>query len=298
MPASSVEISPPRKSMSHFDFREALSAPEQTVLNGHGDIAALAPDFPAANRRELPGSVLGFNRPSWANVIFVRVASMGALFCAFYFFNGAQVLRAAAAWPGEFLYPRPASADAEQPNPVDHFNRTASDSRKSKHEPFDRTYFPTLLTQPSTNVGALSPGGFDLSNPSAPPFSSASFPIDQLNFLPPGADSIFQSLYQRALARVPKPVNAIVTHTVGSARRKISTAQRTVTSDVRNLTNRTASPVSTANVNNAARSTVQNTQQIINQTSANANTSLNSVRSQNQMMMSTSHGTGLGNGFG
>lgn len=298
MPESSVEISPSRKNMSQLDFREALSTPEQAALNGHRIIAALGPDFPAANRRELPSAASGFSRSTWANVVFVALASIGALFCAFYFFNGAQVLRAAAAWPNEFLYLRPASADAELPNPVDHFNRTASESRKSKDQPFDRTYFPSFLSQPSLNVGAFSAGALNVSNPGESPFSSVTSPITQLNFLPPGADSIFQSLYQRAMSLVPKPVKGIVNNTVNSGRRKVSTVQQKVTSEVRNVTNRTASAVSTASVNNAARSAVQGTQQINNQTSANVNASLNSVRTQSQMMMSTSHGTGLSNGVG
>ena len=311
MPALSV-IPPARRHMSQLDFREALSTPGQTVLNGHELIAAFGAEFPFANSRELPSGVSGFSRSTWANVAFVTLASLGAVFCAFYFFNGAEVLRAAAAWPEEFLYPRPAGSDAEQPNPVDHFNRTTFASPKSKNTPFDRNYFPSFLSQPGTNLGAFSPGAFDVSNPGAPPFSSVTSAITQLNLLPPGADSIFQSLYQRAMSLTPERVKGIVTNTVRSTRHKTSTAQQRVTNDLRNLTNRTASAISTANINNAvARSTVQNTQQIsnqtsivqntqqiTNQTSANVNTSLNSVRSQSQMLMSTSHGTGLGNGLG
>ena len=287
--------------MPQLDFREALSTPEQTLLSADGIIATPVALFPVENRKGFSNEALGLSRSTWTNVVFVTLASAGALFCAFYFFNGAQLLRAAAAWPSEFLYPRPVGADnigTEQPNAVDRFSRTGSDSRKSKDGPFDRNYFPSYLTQPGTNLGAFNPGAFDSFNSSAAPFSSVTSPITQLNFLPPGADSLFQSFYQRALALVPKPVNGIVSNIVGSTRRKASRAQQRVAGDVSKLTNRTTSTVSSTNANSTAQSTVQNSQQAANQISGNVNSSFNSVRAQSQMMMNTSHGTGLGNGLG
>ena len=65
------------------------------------------------------------SRPTWTNIIFVALASLGGLFSAFYFFNGADVLRAVAAWPNEFLYSRPVSTERidtkVQRNPTDQF---------------------------------------------------------------------------------------------------------------------------------------------------------------------------------
>ena len=46
-------------------------------------------------------------RPEWANIIFTAVAVFGGLFCAFYFFNGADVVRSARNWPQEYFYARP-----------------------------------------------------------------------------------------------------------------------------------------------------------------------------------------------
>ena len=300
----SKNMSPPTvetlPNMPQLDFREALSTPEQNLLSVDSAIAASTAIFPNENEEKFSAGAVRFSRSTWTNVVFVTIASIGAVFCAFYFFNGAQVLRAAAAWPNEFLYPRPADAEnfgAEQPNAVDRFSRTGSDSRKSKDAPFDRNYFPSSLTQPGTNLGAFNPGAFNLSNPGAP-FSSVTSPITQLNFLPPGADSLFQSFYQRALALVPKPVKGIVSNTVSSTRRRVSTVQQRVAGDVSKLTNRTTSAVNSTNVNTVARSTVQSSQQMTNQTTANLNSSLNSVRAQSQMMMNTSHGTGLGTGLG
>lgn len=282
--------------MPQLDFREALSTPDQKAFGPQRLIGASVANLTVDDRKSFGDRAGGFSGSTWTNVFFVAMASVGAVFCAFYFFNGAQLLQAAAAWPGEFLYPRPPSDSigVTQPDSIDNFRRTASDSGKSKDAPFDRNYFPSYLTQPGTSPTGFSPAGFDAT---ASPFSAVTTPLGQLNFLPPGADSIFQGLYQRAMALPPKPVTGIVSNAVRSTRRRISNAQQKVAGDVNKLTNRTGSAMSSTNVTNAARSTVQNSQQSINSVSATSNSSLNSVRAQGQMMMNAGHGSGLGNGL-
>lgn len=75
------------------------------------------------------------SRLTSTNIVFVALASLGGLFSAFYFFNGAEVLRAAAAWPNEFLYLRPVFTEKidtkVQPNPTDQFARSASNDKTS-----------------------------------------------------------------------------------------------------------------------------------------------------------------------
>lgn len=69
-----------------------------------------APDF------KLPARTVPFVEPSqfratrlgpseWANTFFAGIVIAGGLFCAFYFFNGAELVRAALTRPGESLYP-------------------------------------------------------------------------------------------------------------------------------------------------------------------------------------------------
>jgi hypothetical protein len=49
-----------------------------------------------------------FSWPERANIVFASIAIAFGLFCAFYFFNGTEVVRNALAW-GEYLYPTPSS---------------------------------------------------------------------------------------------------------------------------------------------------------------------------------------------
>src|SRR5436305_553989 len=53
--------------------------------------------------------LIRIGRPELANIIFTIIAVGGGLFCAFYFFNGTELLVTAARWPGELFYLRPAS---------------------------------------------------------------------------------------------------------------------------------------------------------------------------------------------
>src|SRR5437762_187913 len=94
--------------MPHLDFREALSTPEERF-------SPVSVPLPAVSPRPTPAKSfsreVGLSDSTWANIVFVTIAVVGGLGCAFYFFNGGELLRAAAAWPNEFLYPRPPSTE-------------------------------------------------------------------------------------------------------------------------------------------------------------------------------------------
>src|SRR5438093_5726019 len=119
------------KTMPQLDFRAALSTPEEKFFS----LPASVTIAPIPAQAAVPGYPflrnLGLSRSTLANIVFVAIATVGGLVCAFYFFNGGELLRAAASWPSEFLYPRPLSTDkidvGMQANPVDKF----SDSSKS-----------------------------------------------------------------------------------------------------------------------------------------------------------------------
>lgn len=93
--------------MPHLDFREALSTPEEKVFSPQATAIVIPAPAAVAPLGKNFLSAFGLSRSTWANIVFVAIASLGGLVCAFYFFNGAEVLRAAASWPGEYLYPRP-----------------------------------------------------------------------------------------------------------------------------------------------------------------------------------------------
>src|SRR5882724_3373101 len=97
--------------MPQIDFGRAFADPEKHAASASADAEVgqqefardpLLQDKPA----ELSAGVR-MRRSEWTNIIFALVTLIGGLFCAFYFFNGDQLLRAAAAWPREFLYSRP-----------------------------------------------------------------------------------------------------------------------------------------------------------------------------------------------
>src|SRR5438270_4104575 len=138
--------------MPQLDFREALSTPDEKFFSPAAIVSATAAAVPVHQRGEYFARGFGFTRSTWANIVFVAIASVGGLVCAFYFFNGGELLRAAASWPSEFLYPRPLATDKldnSQPNPVDHFSQNdssdgdasvatskKSDAQKSVNQPF------------------------------------------------------------------------------------------------------------------------------------------------------------------
>ena len=124
-----VIIRPTAKSMPQLDFREALSTPEEKLFSPPAAVPVRSV-VPAGKKKNIFGRGVRLNRSTWTNIVFVTIASAGGLVCAFYFFNGSEVLRAAAAWPSEFLYPRPLSTDkidiGLQPTAVDQYARSAS----------------------------------------------------------------------------------------------------------------------------------------------------------------------------
>src|SRR6202171_2075727 len=98
------------KPMPQIDFRQAFASADLKPLSpSPAQIARSnrADSRVDQNSGRLSVGVSRFDRSSWANIAFVAVTVVGGLFCAFYFFNGGELLRAAAAWPREFLYSRP-----------------------------------------------------------------------------------------------------------------------------------------------------------------------------------------------
>ena len=149
--------------MAHLDFREALSTPEQKILAVPAAVAVAQPQLPPIDSY-FPE--IGLSRSAWANIVFVAIAAIGGMACAFYFFNGAEVLRTAAAWPAEFLYPRPPLTELAQanvlPNPVDQYTSDSTSAARKNGDAqdlADQTFRPTQLAQfpASTNSFASTP---------------------------------------------------------------------------------------------------------------------------------------------
>jgi hypothetical protein len=103
------------ESMPQLDFRR-LFPPAQNDEPGalpnpspQQEGNCIGDAFENAEQTEWRGR-LGY--PGWVNVAFVALAVLGAIFCAFYFFNGTELLRTTTARSREFLYPPPPAAES------------------------------------------------------------------------------------------------------------------------------------------------------------------------------------------
>ena len=205
----------------------------------------------------------------------MAIASAGGLVCAFYFFNGAELLRAAAAWPSEFLYQRPLSTDkidiGLQPTTVDQYARSASaPGEKPSEQPVNSNASNPTLPLPPATTGTTTTTPPDITGPGPGTslFSTVTSLIDGLNTLPSGADALYQSFYQTAVSTTPTKV---ITRTASRAR---SSTRRKVSSTQGKLVSRTTTATS------VQKSTAQNVQQTPNQTQT-----FSAIQAPNQMMM-------------
>ena len=230
------------KSMEpQLDFRQALSSPEENAIPSVEAVHTVLPrslaGLPATNpSKDLTGRVR-LSRAQMTNISFVTIACVGGLACAFYFFNGAEFLRAAGAWGREFLYPRPSAVatnidvskqqtnSGQAGNPEDPDNSRTPSHGPNQLSPFDRNIWPSNLSQAATFANVNSSGTVSPDPPNSP-FSFVGSTLNQLNLLQRGADTLFQSFYQTAVSMTPKNVTRTASRTTASARRKISSTQQ------------------------------------------------------------------------
>src|SRR5438270_6824013 len=220
------------KSMPSLDFREALSTPEERVFSPAAIPVAVAASFtiPDSAPPSVGRLIVRLSRSGWTNIVFVAIASVGGLVCGFYFFNGMELVRAAADWPAEFLYPRPIVANANAksieppPNAIQAAAEKAAPAADTESKnPVDRDFSQSDLAQPATAANAtLDPVAVP------PPAPGPGSLLDGLNLLPPGADAIFQSFYQTAVNMAPKPVTRTVTRMTSVTRKRVSNSQQKV----------------------------------------------------------------------
>jgi hypothetical protein len=195
--------------MPQLDFREALSTPEQKSYS-----VPVNRGLPRVPHTESFLRDIGLSHSTWANIVFVTIAAVGAIGSAFYFFNGAEVLKAAAAWPNEFLYPRPALSEkidvAMEPIAVDQYDRdskstapTNTGDQNSGPQEFRSIQLAQgtpFIDNPISTPIAPSTGDPGSGLPSVPPVLPVTpvtpvLPVPPLQpVVPPPADSIFHDL--------------------------------------------------------------------------------------------------------
>jgi hypothetical protein len=184
--------------MPRIDFGQALSAPD----NGKSS----EPDIsqPLAFTRTAPPSKevdplkfrpSRFRRSDWANIIFAALAISGGLFCACYFFNGAELWKAAARWPRDFFYsqPSPGGQDLKRsrlaaslglPSP-----EVSAKSNDHFGDPFSRATAPLAsLSPPNTGLGRVSATVISPGNPDPGAL------LSQLGFPAPGGGRLLKAV--------------------------------------------------------------------------------------------------------
>src|SRR5438270_4373002 len=292
---------PSPQSMPQLDFRAALSTPEEKRLSPPRSPNVGPVSMSAAAKSSAKDFLrgVGFSRSTWANIVFVGIASVGGLVCAFYFFNGGELLRAAASWPGEYLYARPLSTDKldnSQPNPIDHFSQNNSssdasmatsktrDAQQSVNQPLFASNGtpPTITTEPTNpGTGLIPPDPVIIIPPTVLPIPPSL--LDDLNTFVSGVDGQIQSLFQGATSTVSTAVATTTTTVKQTTKKTISSARKKSSSTQQKVTTTAAS----------ANSTARNLQQTTSQTQV-TQMSMNAVRPVNQMMS----GGGMGGGMG
>jgi hypothetical protein len=215
--------------MAQIDFGRALTAPDKNPPSPSSSPAGQHPDFAAgglAENKRANFFTVRLGRAGWANIIFAAVTSIGGLFCAFYFFNGNELWRAAAAWPGELLYRRPAAMIAtidvnqatEHEIVPDQDSSTAADHTG---DPFSRTSGFLSLASPST----VRPSGAGAGLPATALRMTARSLFAQLGFPAPGGDA-FKEAFDRAVADLARSANPEAAHTVVLEAADIKTERR------------------------------------------------------------------------
>ena len=242
------------KSMPQLDFREALSTPEEKSFSPPTAMS-VASAVPADKKTNFVARGVGLSRSTWTNIVFVTVASVGGLVCAFYFFNGGELLRAAAAWPSEFLYPRPLSTEkidvAQQPNPVDRFASNANESNNADTTkdgvrnsaannlpgtPAEAATATGTTTSPGTPGPGPGPGPGPAPGPGSSLFSTTMSTVnDGLTTVSPEGDALFQSLYHTTTQTLTPfiPTKALASarsSTISPARKKVSSTRQKLSS--------------------------------------------------------------------
>ncbi len=288
------------KPMPQIDFGKAFSPSDEQVAPRSPEDASHARPFGPKNDDADPAKFRPrLGRSDWTNILFVIIAILGGLFCAFYFFNGAELLRNAAAWPAEFLYSRPfAFANGK----IDKFDFAATQPSSagatspsaSQPAPFAHSAAPLqgLNQSPPPNITAAGPAG-------ASP-SSASPGIGSLGQPAPGGGALMQA-FNNAVGNLQNAATRNANRTVVVLQTAVKqTKQRT-----RNLARNAGHAAQThiGMVNGQLASTTKNSTAAATSTVASAqNQTTNQLRSTSNYLPLNASGLGGGmhggGGFG
>lgn len=235
--------------MPHVDFGRAFSQPEKSVSPVAHEEIARAPELPG--RDQIPAarlrcSCLGL--AEWTNLIFTVIAVLGGLFCAFYFFNGTDLLRSATSWPREYLFPSQGPPDdgSDDRSRLAQFlgllaPPEAKAARGRSGDPFSRA---SDLLNPSRSrlVRAASAAGLSLgsSAPSRGFVGGLSRPeslLSGLGLRAPDGDALTQN-FNRAVSNLQRATRSSAERTVRVVRTPRTRFEKSDTGHARNSADR------------------------------------------------------------
>jgi hypothetical protein len=212
--------------MPQINFGRAFTVPEQDQSLGSANAEPRYSDVTCETKvedktKDFPPRAR-FGRDRWVNIMFVTITLVGGLFWAFYFFNGADLWRAAAAWPRVLLHLRPPGMRATvEPNQAGKFLLVPSQAVDHGGDPFARSSGFLSLAVPAT-VGS---SGIGAGLPTTALLPTRQSPFAQLGFPVPGGDALTQ-VFGRAVEELARAGNreaggpTVVMPATGSKMRK------------------------------------------------------------------------------
>ena len=236
--------------MPQIDFGQAFSNSDKSFPSPPSVETVLIPETPAGAQMDEGVESSKFRRSrlgrsEWANIIFAIIAILGGLFFAFYFFNGAELLRAAKSWPREYLYSEPGPPDDAHSDrsrladslglPAPSEGQTAG---RASGDPFSRTSDllnpPTSRLTRAASAAAGTPGSPVTRGPSGG-LTGPGSPLSGLGLPAPGGDALKQTfdkavsdLQRVARSGSQRTINVLQTNVTHVEKRVIGRARNSV----------------------------------------------------------------------
>jgi hypothetical protein len=293
--------------MPQLDFRQALASPsDNTSLVIASDVRPSHFEEVAEHKakRALPAHLPRLHGSDRTTLLFGVLVFVGGLFCVFCFFNGAEMLRAAAAWSREFLYPRPtalavANSETDISQERDHSLAPIPPQDPNKSDPVRRNDTAPF----GRNVGSLYPSsdGGSASVSAAAGLPSVTLPsgpgslLDQLNLPPAGGGALAQT-FDRAVAEIRRLSSLYANAPIKVVQAPAAQTSRKVNAQLKKTAQTAQNAILKTNaVQQRAQNVQQRTSQAVNSTRLG---DPNATVISGETLRGRLGGSGLGSGLG
>lgn len=256
--------------MAQFDFRQALSSSADRVdpsTPQTGMDPATLPEADSRGKSVWQSEERLLTQADRMSLLFALLVFSGGLFCAFYFFNGTELLQTAKTLPRELLYPRSSAvtqiAKADMLHRGNGMESRFADGSAASSDRRTKAAVPSAGSPPAGPSSNPATAGASSSSPPSLAFSPPSNHSAGGNVHPSGAGTasrtVTQAVTNLALAKasdvkrtamqLPKRVHA----PLKTAKRQLANTKATAARITQNV--QRASRPTAATQNNLARST-------------------------------------------